>query len=323
MAQAYAYKGNDDFIAAVEGRLSAAGYARTEDAAAADVLLSFCTSHTQLEELYFGEAGFMQEARPGAVLVDVSACTPNLAREMNAVATVSDMVMVEAPFVLRDLTAEDGLAKDNLLCFIASESEGDAVEKVAQPFLDALFGECDVCGAPGSAQLMRAAHTLQATSQMIGVMEADALCSAMARSVNGASMGTLKLEADSTQALNTLEAVHAKRFDGTYTVEMLMAALSSAIMAADDAELILPQAEAGLHLLELLAVIGGSDKAPAALSLVYGDESDCAAQGLDWSRAEQVYGEEHEHDHDHDHYGMDDYDYDDDDYDAGFDYSSN
>lgn len=322
MALAYAYRGNDDFIAAMEGRLSEVGYVRTEDAAAADVLLSFCTSHSQLEELYFGEAGFMQQARPGAVLVDVSACTPNLAREMNAVATVSDMVMVEAPFVLHDLTAEDGLAKENLLCFVSNESEGSAVDEVALPLLDALFGECDRCGAPGNAQLMRAAHTLQATSQMIGVMEADALCSVMARSVNGSAMGSLRLEADSAQALQTLEALHAKRFEGSFTVEMLMAALSSAIMAADDAELILPQAEAGLHLLELLAVIGGSDKAPAALALVYGDEAECAAQGLDWSRAEQVYGEDH--DHDHDNYAVDDFDDDDyDDYDAGFDYSAN
>ncbi len=50
-------------------------------------------------------------------------------------------------------------------------------------------------------------------------------------------------------------------------------------MAADDVELILPQAEAAMHLLELLAVIGGADKAPSSLSLIYGEEADCAAQG--------------------------------------------
>ncbi len=63
-----------------------------------------------------------------------------------------------------------------------------------------------------------------------------------------------------------LAAVNTGRFDGTYTVEMLMSELSAALTAADDVDLILPQAEACLHLLELLAVIGGSDKAPAALA---------------------------------------------------------
>ena len=106
------------------------------------------------------------------------------------------------------------------------------------------------------------------------------------------------------------------RFDGTYTVEMFMAELSAALTAADDVDLILPQAEACLHLLELLAVIGGSDKAPAALALVYGEEKTCAEQGLDWTRAEQAYGDVAEgfddldddgHDHGHDHGSFGDY----------------
>ena len=41
----------------------------------------------------------------------------------------------------------------------------------------------------------------------------------------------------------------------------------------------------------LLAVIGGADKAPATLALVYGEESACAEHGLDWTRAEQAYGQ--------------------------------
>ena len=119
------------------------------------------------------------------------------------------------------------------------------------------------------------------------------------------------------------------RFDGGYTVEMLMGELSAALMAADNMDLILPHAEASLHLLELLAVIGGADKSPAALALVYGEEAACAEQGLDWTRAEQAYGEgiegfdeeegfeglggcgdgcdcDHGHDHGHDH-GRDPY----------------
>ena len=92
-------------------------------------------------------------------------------------------------------------------------------------------------------------------------------------------------------AEQVLAAVNTGRFDGTYTVEMFMAELSAALTAADDVDLILPQAEACLHLLELLAVIGGTDKAPAALALVYGEEKACAEAGLDWTRAEQAYGD--------------------------------
>ena len=100
------------------------------------------------------------------------------------------------------------------------------------------------------------------------------------------------------EAEQVLAAVNEGRFNGTYTVEMLMAELSAALMAADDVDLILPQAEACLHLLELLAVIGGADKAPSALALVYGEEAACAENGLDWTRAEQAFSSEEEDDYD-------------------------
>jgi len=122
-----------------------------------------------------------------------------------------------------------------------------------------------------------------------------------------------------------VRAVRQKRFTGDYTAEMLLAELSAALMAADDAEVILPGVEATMHLLELLAVIGGADMAPAALALVYRDEAAGAEAGLDWTRAEQAYGSGHDHDHgdDEDWDTFDDADWNDPaDYD-GFDYSSN
>ena len=77
-----------------------------------------------------------------------------------------------------------------------------------------------------------------------------------------------------------------------------------------------------MHLLELLAVIGGADKAPAALSLVYGEESACAEAGLDWTRAEQAYGHAEDEDDGWDAPEGEDEDWSSD-WDDGFDYRSN
>ncbi len=313
MADSYVYHGNDGFLEAVGPRLAAAGFERVADEAEASLIASFCTSATHLEDLYFGEDGVIQRAPKGAVLVDLSAATPNFAREMNAVATLSDCVMVEAPFVLRDLTAADGLGRDNLACYVAGEQE----DPTAKRFLEALFGVVKPVGAPGSGQLLRAARTLQATAYLLAVIEADALYRAQQRSVAGSGVDEAMLGGESEGAAAIIAAVREGRFEGSYTAEMLMASLASAIMAADDAELIMPQAESALHLLELLCVIGGADKAPAALALVYGDESAGAEAGLDWERAEQVYAGSSAEDE------LDGYDDLGDDYDAGFDYSSN
>ena len=73
-----------------------------------------------------------------------------------------------------------------------------------------------------------------------------------------------------------------------------MGEVAAALSAADDKDMIFPQAEAGFHLLELLVVVGGSSLSPAALTLVFGSEEKAREFGLDWSRAEEVY--EHHHD---------------------------
>ena len=95
----------------------------------------------------------------------------------------------------------------------------------------------------------------------------------------------------------------AKPIEGAFTAEMFLSELQAALASADDADLILPQAESTMHLVELLEVIGGSFKSPAALALVYGEEAECAENGLDWSRAEEAYGQGADDDDD---YGYDD-----------------
>ncbi len=262
----------------------------------------------------------MQAAGKGALLIDLSASTPSFARELNAVAVVSDLMSVEAPIVVIDMARADAFGdKDNLVCFVGGDEE--AVDE-AREVLEALAGSVQDTGGAGSAQLARAAYTLQTTAQVISAVEADALYRAVRRSSASLDQAVERVGAATPVAEQVLAAVNTGFFDGTYTVEMFMAELSAALTAADDVDLILPQAEACLHLLELLAVIGGADKAPAALALVYGEEKTCAEQGLDWTRAEQAYGDAHDdfdefegyddgcghdHDHNHDHGSYPDY----------------
>lgn len=320
MAKSYVYSGNVNVLAAITPRLREAGYARVSDPAQAELALTFCVTQTELEDLYYGAEGFVQGMKPGSLLIDLSASTPGFARELNAIATVSDMTFVEAPLVVADMVAEDAFALENVSCFAAGEEDG--VER-AREVLEVLCSRVVETGGPGSAQLARAAFTLQVVSQMVSAIEADAMYYAFRRSVNGTGMEGAHAGATSAAAQQVLDAVHEERFEGDYTVEMLMADLSAALMAADDAELIMPQAESAMHMLELLAVIGGSELSPAALALVYGEEEACAKHGLDWTRAEQAYGEHghecgcgdegcscgHDHDDGYDDFGFDDFDF--------------
>lgn len=289
MQGTYCYVGSANVGAMVDARMREAGLQKVNFAADAEVVLSYFPSQADLEGAFFDEAGLIQSSRKGALLVDLSPATPTFSRELAAVAVVNDLAPVEAPLVVVDPVAEGALSdKRNVACFAAGDDE--AVQ-AALPVLRALFDEVSVVAGAGSAQLARASYTLQMVSQVVSAIESEALYRAI-RATDAPFAGTAeRVGAATPLSEQVLEAVAERRFWGEYTVEMLMGELAAAAGAADDAEVILPQAEACQHMLELLAVVGGSDMNPAALFLVYGDEASCAEAGLDWTRAEDAFGQ--------------------------------
>lgn len=324
----YAYRGNKNFIDAVEERLAQAGFQREGEVEIADIVLTFCTNMTQLEDLYFGDGGLMQILKPGTVALDVSAATPGLATELGGVAAVSNVHMVSAPLVVKNKLAECVFANANLACFAGSE-DGDI--GIARDVLDVLFGDVREVAGAGAAQLARAASTVQNTAEMVAAIETMALFKACSDSVADINVKEIVPDATSPDAYFIMKAIRGGQFESDYTVEMLMGELSAALMTADDYDMIMPQTEAAFHLYELLAIIGGSDLSPSALSLVYdGDKNEHAKDvGIDWKRAEQMYGSDSaeadayddQDDYDEDLFGFDPDD--EDDLAKGFGYSVN
>lgn len=285
----YAFRGNDHVIQCFQERLERAGFDRVEDASAADVILTFCTSQTQLEDLFFEDSGLLKKMAPGALVIDMSPASPNFANEVHAVTTVSGFSMVAAPLSVKDKVAEHALERENLRCFCFGE---DGAPLAARPILDVLVSNVEQVDSAGAAQMARSAITMQDTAGIISTIESVAFFKAARATMSQLQTGQLTPEACAPESSSVLAAVQEERFSGDYTVEMMMAELSSIMMAADDYELILPQVESAFHLLELLAIIGGADKNPAALILVYGPDREGDAYGLDWSRADQLYADE-------------------------------
>lgn len=315
MIESFVFIGDISIGATLTDRLVSAGFKVASGIADADAVFVYCESQKDTEDVFFDTKGIIQSATSGSYLINLSACTPNFSRELNAVALVSDLHAVEAPLIVIDPTARKAFADhSNLDCFVAGE-ESD-VEKVV-PLLEAMTAKVRVTGAAGSAQLAHAALTVQRSAQLVACMEAEALYRAYSFSSDEGIKTVYEQGLISDIDLKIFTAIKNEQFESSYTVKMWMAELTSALMTADDSELILPGAESCMHLLELLAVIGGASLAPAALSLVYGEESACAQHGLDWTLAEQVYGEE---DHEH----GEDFGSDHDDFTQGFgSYSSN
>lgn len=206
MELSFVYSGNETVGAMVVSRLEAAGCTRTDDVAHAEAIITYCTSQTALEDAYFDEQGLVQAAGKGALLIDLSASTPSFARELNAVAVVSDLMSVEAPLVVVDVARADAFGdRDNLVCFVGGDEEAVAE---ARPVLEAIAGTVQETGGAGSAQLARAAYTLQTTAQVISAVEADALYRAVRRSSASLDQATERVGAATPVAEQVLAAVN-------------------------------------------------------------------------------------------------------------------
>lgn len=287
--------------------LTELGWVRVDDVAQADVTFSYCTSASALEDAYFDGDGLVKRSRPGTLLIDLSPASPSLARELSAVATVNDLRPVEAPLSVIDPALFDAFeTPENLMCFVAGEPD-DVDEAI--DVIETIAAKVERTGASGTAQLAKVARTVQAAALLASAVESEAIVRATVNATTSLDGIDASVRPNTAEAAPILAAVVTDSFEGSYTIEMFMAEVAAAMSAADDVELILPQLESVLHLLEVIAVIGGAEKAPAALSLMYREEADSAAHGLDWTRAEDLFAN---HDHDHDHYHDHDHGYDDD-----------
>lgn len=298
----YIFFGDENFHDDIAVRLANAGFERCADVEEASAIITFWhlaigARRRVLRRRRVRPVGASRRGAHRLLRIDA-----RFRARARAVATVSDLGFVEAPIALEDMLDPRPFDEENLVCYVAGEEDAVAA---AQGLLNAVCGRVVECGAAGTAQLMRAVRTLQEAAAVVSAIEANALVRAAHRAALGNGLSDVAISGLSEPAERMLEAVREKRFEGAFTAEMFLSELQAALASADDADLILPQAESTMHLVELLEVIGGSFKSPAALALVYGEEAECAENGLDWSRAEEAYGQGADDDDDYG-YGYDD-----------------
>lgn len=304
MKKLYAFRGHELVEPMVDEKLGEAGYTRVDEIRNAEVIVTYFTNLSALENAYFDEGGIIEQATPGALILEMSAETPMFARELFAIADASKLLFAEAPLMVLDGCVANAFEdKDNLACFLAAEKN---TTEAALPVLQELVGAIHETTGSGSASMSRAAFTIQSIAGLTAAIEADALYRAvrcMPAGMGDAALGNAGALTPAADAL--LRAVDEGRFSGTYTVEMMMGELAAALTTAEEAEIALPQAESSLQLLEILAIIGGADNGPAVLTMAFREQPEVEALGLDWGRAAEL-SETHAHTHEHD----DDDDYD-------------
>lgn len=136
-----------------------------ELARSAHVIITMVGYPEDVEAIYFGEDGILENAQAGAYVVDMTTSKPSLAIKIAAEATKNNLHSLDAPVSGGDIGARDG----TLAIMVGGKQP--VFEKVL-PIFQALGENIILQGAAGAGQHTKLSNQITIATGMIGVCEA-------------------------------------------------------------------------------------------------------------------------------------------------------
>lgn len=133
-------------------------------AANVDVVITMVGYPHDVEQVYLGADGIVANARPGAILIDMTTSSPALATRIAAEAAARGIQALDAPVSGGDIGARD--AKLSIMV------GGDAAAfDAALPVLQRMGANVVLQGGPGAGQHTKMCNQIVVASTMLGVCE--------------------------------------------------------------------------------------------------------------------------------------------------------
>ncbi|MFI8180192.1 2-hydroxy-3-oxopropionate reductase [Actinacidiphila glaucinigra] len=159
----------------------------------ADVIVTMVPASPQVEAVAYGEDGILANARPGALLIDMSSITPQTSVDLAKAAAARGIRVLDAP-----VSGGEAGAVEAVLSIMVGGEQADFDE--ARPLFDALGRTVVLCGPHGAGQTVKAANQLivavniQACAEAVVFLEKSGVDLAAALEVlNGGLAGSTVL----------------------------------------------------------------------------------------------------------------------------------
>ncbi|MDX2847382.1 2-hydroxy-3-oxopropionate reductase [Actinacidiphila glaucinigra] len=159
----------------------------------ADVIVTMVPASPQVEAVAYGEDGILANARPGALLIDMSSITPQTSVDLAAAAAARGVRVLDAP-----VSGGEAGAVEAVLSIMVGGEQADFDE--ARPLFEALGRTVVLCGPHGAGQTVKAANQLivavniQACAEAVVFLEKSGVDLAAALEVlNGGLAGSTVL----------------------------------------------------------------------------------------------------------------------------------
>lgn len=119
----------------------------------ADLVITMVPASPQVEAIAYGEDGILENAKSGALLIDMSSITPQTSVDLARAAAEKGIRVLDAP-----VSGGEAGAVEAVLSIMAGGDQADFEE--AKPVLEALGKTIVRCGPHGSGQTVKAANQL-------------------------------------------------------------------------------------------------------------------------------------------------------------------
>ncbi|MCM2410878.1 MULTISPECIES: 2-hydroxy-3-oxopropionate reductase [unclassified Streptomyces] len=168
----------------------------------ADVIVTMVPASPQVEAIAYGSEGILENAKRGALLVDMSSITPQTSVDLAKNAQDKGIRVLDAP-----VSGGEAGAIEAVLSIMVGGEQADF--DAAKPVLDALGKTIVLCGPHGSGQTVKAANQLivavniQACAEAVVFLEKSGVDLAAALDVlNGGLAGSTVLTRKKNNFLN-------------------------------------------------------------------------------------------------------------------------
>lgn len=133
-------------------------------AGAADIIITMVGSPRDVEEIYLAEDGVLAKARTGALVIDMTTSSPQLAEQIYKQAKGLGIAALDAPVSGGDIGAQQGTMS------IMVGGDREAFEQ-ARPLFEIMGKNIVYQGVAGSGQHCKMANQIAVASTMMGVCE--------------------------------------------------------------------------------------------------------------------------------------------------------
>ncbi|MCB1122909.1 MAG: NAD(P)-dependent oxidoreductase [Verrucomicrobiae bacterium] len=231
-------------------------------AVGADIIITIVGFPKDVEEVYLGRGGILDNAKSGSLVIDMTTSSPLLAKKIATAAAEKGIGSLDAPVSGGDLGAREAR-----LSIMVGGSQSDFDR--ALPVFEIMGKNIQLQGEAGSGQYTKMVNQIAIAGGMVGISEAMAYAKKsgldpfqVLKSIETGAAGSWSLSNLSPRALKG-------DFAPGFFVKHFIKDMRIAIESADEMGLELPGLKLAKSLYDKLAAQGGEDFGTQALLKLY------------------------------------------------------